>query len=153
MIERLRVRIPAEAAAEFSSQGLCADSYSVSVSPPVLPQWHVKDPGHSVWSTGGRLHLNTHTPLTQRSLSGLCRCPDLVWEPIRKPAHTQLVMVHSATVISAREALRTDPGIKSGISVRELISTYIKKKKQRRREMNGRTVSPKIVKSPLQMIV
>ena len=25
---------------------------------PVLPEWHVKDPGHSIKSTGGRLHLN-----------------------------------------------------------------------------------------------
>ena len=40
-------------------------------STPVLPQWHVKDPGPSAKSTGGRLHLNTHTPLTQRSRSGL----------------------------------------------------------------------------------
>ena len=38
---------------------------------PVLPQWHVKDPGHSAKSAGGRLHLNTHTPLTQRNRSGL----------------------------------------------------------------------------------
>ena len=50
---------------------LCADSYSVSVPPPVLPQWHVKDPGHSAKSAGGRLHPNTHTPLTQRSRSWL----------------------------------------------------------------------------------
>ena len=42
-------------------------------STPVLPQWHVKDPGHSAKSAGGRLHLNTHTPLTQRSRSGLTR--------------------------------------------------------------------------------
>ena len=40
-------------------------------STPVLPQWHVKDPGHSAKSAGDRLHLNTHTPLTQRSRSGL----------------------------------------------------------------------------------
>ena len=31
---------------------------------PVLPQWHVKDPRYSAQSTGGRLHLNTHTPFT-----------------------------------------------------------------------------------------
>ena len=31
---------------------------------PVLPQWHVKDPGHSANSVGGRLHVNKHTPLT-----------------------------------------------------------------------------------------
>ena len=37
----------------------------------MLPQWHVKDPGHSDKSVVCRLHLNTHTPLTQRSRSGL----------------------------------------------------------------------------------
>ena len=40
-------------------------------STPVSPQWHVKDPGHSARSAGGRLHLNMHTPLTQQSRSGL----------------------------------------------------------------------------------
>ena len=40
-------------------------------STPVLPQSHVKDPGHSAKSAGGRLHLNTHAPLTQRSPSVL----------------------------------------------------------------------------------
>ena len=74
MIERLRVRIPAGAAGEFSFPGLtlCDDSYSVAVrSTPVLLRWHVKDPGHSGKSASGRLHLNTHTPLTQRSRTGL----------------------------------------------------------------------------------
>ena len=37
----------------------------------MLPQWHVKDSGHSVKSTDGRLHVNMHTPLTHRSRSGL----------------------------------------------------------------------------------
>ena len=69
MIERWRVRFPAEAAGEFSSleSTLCADSYSVSV----LLQWHVKDLSHSTKSASGRLHLNTYTPLTPRSWSGL----------------------------------------------------------------------------------
>ena len=40
-------------------------------STPVLPQWHVKDTGRSAKSAGGRLHLNTRTPLTRRSRSGL----------------------------------------------------------------------------------
>ena len=40
-------------------------------SNPVLPQWHVKDSSHSAKSAGGRLHLNTHTPLTERRWSGL----------------------------------------------------------------------------------
>ena len=72
MIERLRVRILEGVAGEFSSPELtlCADLFGVR-STPVLPQWHVKDPGHSAKSAGGRLHLNTHTPLTQRSGSGL----------------------------------------------------------------------------------
>ena len=39
------------------------------------------------------------------------------------------------------EPLRTDPGIKSRVSGRELISTLKKRKKKRRREMNGRTFS------------
>ena len=34
---------------------------------PVLLQWHVKDPGHSAKSAGGRFHLNTHSPVTPRS--------------------------------------------------------------------------------------
>ena len=40
-------------------------------STPVLPQWHIKDLGHSAKNAGGRLHLNRHTPLTQLSWSGL----------------------------------------------------------------------------------
>ena len=39
------------------------------------------------------------------------------------------------------ETLWTDPGLKSGISVRELSSTLKKKKKKRRREMNCQTFS------------
>ena len=44
LIERLRVRIPAGAAGEFSSPkiALCADSHSVAV----FLQWHIIDPGH-----------------------------------------------------------------------------------------------------------
>ena len=50
---------------------LCADSLFGVRSNPMLPQWHVKHPGHSFKSADGRLHLNTHTPLTQRSRSGV----------------------------------------------------------------------------------
>ena len=64
MIERSRVRIPAGAAGKFSSPGstFCADSNLGILYTPVLPQWRVKDPGHSAKSAGGRLQLNTHTP-------------------------------------------------------------------------------------------
>ena len=72
-------------------------------STPVLPQWHVKDPCHSAKSAGSRLHLNTHTPLIQRSRSGLTMpLSRHSVETIRKRAHTQLVREQSVTVISAR---------------------------------------------------
>ena len=54
-----------------SESTLSADSLFCVRSTAVLPQWHIKDPGHSAKSAGGRLHLNTNTPLTQRSRSGL----------------------------------------------------------------------------------
>ena len=62
MIERPRVRLPAGAAGEFSSPVLtfCADSHSGIRSAPVLPQWHVKDRGHSAKSADVRLQPNTH---------------------------------------------------------------------------------------------
>ena len=49
---------------------LCVLSFSVR-STPLLPQWYVKDPDHSVKNAGSRLHLNMHTPLIQRSRCGL----------------------------------------------------------------------------------
>ena len=72
-------------------------------STPVLSQWHVKDPGHSAKSAGGRLHLNT--PLTQRSRSGMTMpLSRQSVKSIRKRAHTQLDREHSVTVVSARWA-------------------------------------------------
>ena len=49
MIERSRVRVPVGPVGEFSSPGstFCADSYFGIRSTSVLPQKHVKDPGHS----------------------------------------------------------------------------------------------------------
>ena len=83
-----------------------------------------KDPGHSAKSAGGGLHLNTHTPLTQPSWNGLA---------ILLPKHsvgTYLETSSRATCQGAfgqssqlTEPLWTDPGIKSGISVCELIFT------------------------------
>ena len=57
MIEMSWVRIPAGAAGEFSSPGstFCADSIFGICSTPVLPQWHIKEPGHSAKGAGGRL--------------------------------------------------------------------------------------------------
>ena len=58
-MERLQVQIPGGGGGKFSSSELtlCADSNLVSVPPPVLLQWHVKDPGHSAKSTG---YTQTH---------------------------------------------------------------------------------------------
>ena len=39
----------------------------VIYSTATIPQWHMKDPGHSAKIVSGMLHLNTHTPLTQWS--------------------------------------------------------------------------------------
>ena len=57
--------------ASASSVAVLVDGADGVHSTPVLPQWHVKDPGHSAKSASGRFHLNTHTSLTQRSRSGL----------------------------------------------------------------------------------
>ena len=73
---------------------------------PVLPQWHVKDPGHCAKSAGGRLHLNTHTPLTQRNRIGLTmlyrHCVGKYHGGKLSRAH--LVRERSASVLSARLA-------------------------------------------------
>ena len=125
MIERLRVRFPAGAAGEFSSPELtlCADSYSVSAPPPCYRMAR-KRPGHSDKSAGGRLHLNTHTPLTHRSRSGL------IMPLSRHIAGTygnELTRKSTGNTRSQSsqlsEPLWTDFGLKSGITVRELIFT------------------------------
>ena len=139
---------------------MCADSYSVSVPPPtpppppMLPQWHVKDSGHSAKSAGGRLHLNTHTSLTQRSRGGLTmplsrQCGNLSGNELTRNL-SENIWPQSSQIA---EPLWTDPGIKSGISVCELISTFKKNDnnfKKRWREMNGRTLSQNLRKRGLE---
>ena len=89
----------------------------------MLAQWHVKDPGHSAKSAGGRLHLNMHTPLTQRSQSGAdCAAGN-------SSGNTWLQLSQ------LDEPLWMDPALKSGISVRELLS---KKKKKEKKKGSGR---------------
>ena len=94
MIERLRVRIPAGAAREFSSSEstLCADSHSVFILPPsyrsgtqktqvILPKAQV----------AGYTWTCIHPCPNKVGVSTLCRCAAIALEPIRKRAHTQLV--------------------------------------------------------------
>ena len=72
MIERLQVWILAEVVGDLSSLELSVCWLLLGVcSTSVLLQWHVKDPGHSAKSAGGRLHLNMYTLLTQWSRSWL----------------------------------------------------------------------------------
>ena len=47
-------------------------------STPVLPQWQVKDPGHSVKSAGGKLHLNRHTTWPNQVGMGWLCCRGIV---------------------------------------------------------------------------
>ena len=130
MTERLRVRIPAGVAEEFSSleSTLCADSFGVRFT-PVLPQGHLKDPDHYAKSAGGRLHLNTHTLLTRRSRSGLTvplsRHTVGAYQETRSRATRQGTLGHSR--LSSLRLKTKDPGLKRGLSVRELISTLKKK--------------------------
>ena len=104
-------------------------------STPVLPQWHVKKPGHSSKSARGRLHLNTHTPLTERSRRRLTM--PLCRQSLRTYEENELTRnssgnsrPHSSQLV---EPLWNTPGLKSGISVRDLISTSKKKKKKRKK--------------------
>ena len=140
MIQRLRVRIPAGAAGEFSSPELtlCADSYSVCVPPPTPP------PIPRVTAVAGK---------KTRSFCQKCR-----WQVTPKHAYTldpsKLEWADYAAVqaecgnLSGNELTRdssgntwsqssqlaeplwTDPGLKRGISLRELIPTLKKKKKK-----------------------
>ena len=46
----------------------------------------------------------THPSLSEVGAGWLCSCPGIVWEPIGKQAHMQLIREHSVTVNSARWA-------------------------------------------------
>ena len=105
VIERLRVRIPAGAAGEFSSpeSTLCAESYSVSVPPRVTAvarkrprsfcqkcRKQVK-PKHAYTLDPSRSEWADHV-----AVQAGC------WSLSGKGAHTQLLSEHSVTVVSAR---------------------------------------------------
>ena len=126
IIKRLWVWIPAGVAGEFSSpeSTLCADSHSVPFPTYVLSQWHVTDPGHSAKSAGGSLHLNAHTPLTRQSQSGLTmplsgHSGNLSGNELTRNSSGNTRSQSSQLT----EPLWTDPGLKCGISLLELISS------------------------------
>ena len=88
-----------------------------------------------------QLHLNTHAPLTQQSQSGLTmpRSRHSVRTNQETNSHTTHQGILSQSFQLA-EPLWTDPSLRSGISLRKLISTE-KKKKKNRQGMNCRTFS------------
>ena len=71
MIRRLQVRSSAGIFFFFSPElTFGADCHFGIRSISVLPEYNVKDPGHSAKSANGRLYVNTHMQLIQRSGSG-----------------------------------------------------------------------------------
>ena len=79
----------------------------------------------------GRLHLNMHTPLTQRNRSGLImplsRHSVKAFQEMISHATRQETLSHSRLSSLSHW---TNPGVQSEISVRKLISTFKKKKSQ-----------------------
>ena len=151
MIERLRVRVPAGAAGDFSSPELtlCADSYSVSIPPRVTAvarkrsrsfcqkcKWQLTpkhaytlDPTKSEWADYATVQAECGNLSRNELIHNLSETT--------QPQSSQLA-----------EPLWTDPGLKSGISLHELISISEKNNnkngqtnKKRRRGMNGLTFS------------
>ena len=127
----------------FGSHGRRESRQPSVRSIPGLAQWHVKDPGHSAKSAGGRLHLNTHIPLTQRSRSGLTmplsRHSAGTYPETSSHATCQGTFGHSR-LSSLSRCGWTDPGIKSGMCART--NLHLKKIKiKHRRGMNSRTFS------------
>ena len=148
MIETLRVRVPAGAAGEFPSPELTlyADSYSLSFH-PALPWWHVKDPNHSAQSAGGRLHLNTHTPLTQRSRSGLTMLPrhsvevyqgnELTRSSSGNDSHSHFSLLSQSGLIHPETwdwRARAELRLKKKAQVRNESSNIQEKKKKKKKE-------------------
>ena len=107
----------------FSELTFCADSCLVSVPPPMLPQWHIKDPSHSAKSAGSRLQLNTCTTLTQWSQGGLAmlsRHSVRTYREMCSHATGQGMLVHSH--LSSLWHCGLIPGLMSGVGACKLIS-------------------------------
>ena len=98
----------------------------------MLPQWHVKDPAHSAKSAGGRLHLK-HAYTLDPTKSEWADYAAVQAE-YGNLSGNELTRNSSGNPLSQSsqlaEQLWTYPGLKSGISLRELISTLQKKKKK-----------------------
>ena len=106
-----------------------------------------EDPGRSAKSAGGSLHLNIHTPLTQRSRSGLTMPLSRYSVGTYQQTSSRSSSGNTRTQSSQlAELLWTDPSVKSGISVREL-KRRKKEEKKRRRQNQKVEHSPKVLAS------
>ena len=84
------------------------------------------------WSAGVRLHLIMHTPLTQRSWSGLTMRSRHSVGTYQGNEFTCNSSGNTQSQLSQlTKPLWTDPGLKSGIGVHKLISTWKKTHRQR----------------------
>ena len=131
VIKRLRVRIPAGAAGEFSSpeSTLCADFYSVSVPSPCYAVACKRSQSYCQKCRWQVTPKHTYTLHPMKSEWADCvavqaQCGNLFRNKLIRnlPGNTWPQSSHLA------EPLWPDPGLKSGISVRELIPTLKKKK-------------------------
>ena len=101
-------------------------------STPVLPQWHLKDPGHSAkkcrWQVTPR-HSYTLDPM--KSEWADYSCPGIASVGTSQGIELTRSSTETARLQSSQlaEPLWIDPGVKSGVSVRKLHSTKKKKKK------------------------
>ena len=105
---------------------MCLPLFGVR-STPVLLQWHLKEPDHSAKSAGGRLRLNTHIldPTTSEwadYTAVQAQCGNLSGNGLTCNSSGNTRSQSS----QLDEPLWTDPGLKSRISVHELISTLKK---------------------------
>ena len=135
MIERLRVRV---SEGEFSSPALtfCADSYSVSVPPRVTAGAHKRP--RSFCRKCRWLHRNTHVIFDLNPTKS-----EWIDYSIMSRHSTRTYQGNELTRNSSgnaqpqssqfAEPLKSDPGLNSGISVRELMSTHTHKKVGRER--------------------
>ena len=106
----------------FSGSAFGKDFLMVIVQPPCAVT-------HINKSAGGRLRLNSHTPLTKQSQSGLtmplCRESMGTYQESSSHAIRQGTLSHSC--LSSLSHYGLIPGLRSRISVNDLISTLKKK--------------------------
>ena len=114
----------------------------------MLLQWHIEDPGHSAKSAGARIHLNTHTPFrlypSKFEWANYAAVRAECWNLSGNVLTRNMSGNTRSQVSQFAEPLSTDPGLKSGISLLELIFTS--KKKKGRRGINCLTFSQNLAR-------